>query len=558
MALSTTCQGAHTTPSPSGHYLASIPPGTNKLRIHTTHAPDRCTDVSLRISAKDITGLQWNSESNRIVVASAKLIEVIDLDDADHRIRLDNGSGGFGRFANAEFVGSELLLVVWEFGKAKLWDLTTGKGVDLADVKGSCAGARWQLRPGREGRTGTLALLSRIGAEDVLNLYLPATQKLVGAVKLPTVDAQSIAWSPNGRWIGVLDVGTASRGVHFLTPDGNLYRSYPAAKESETLGLGIKAIVWAQNSQLVALTRFDGSIVLLNTRTFAPRAVIEHTTTIDQRANTSSELQAPIWEETVPASGERSYAVVPQPFSPPLSRTKTTTEPAELGIAEATFSCDGSWLATRDERMLNTVWIWNMATLNAHAVLVQHSNVRKLHWHPTRPDELLLDCGEGIAHFFSPISSNPPTIIPASISPTATLSYLHSPFDSNPAVLATTKSIFRILHPSGQLEDPPTPPPHREPASSSSSNPAKAAAEAEASFISGASEDSLFDVLSGRKPLPPKTDQSYTERIDFEVETEEDTSTGVDDTFREKRTNTTKPQQVERGVVDWEDDSEIF
>ena len=59
-------------------------------------------------------------------------------------------------------------------------------------------------------------------------------------------------------------------------------------------------------------------------------------------------------------------------------------------------------------------------------------------------------------------------------------------------------------------------------------------------FDEGASEDSLFDVLSGRKPLPPKTSQSYTERIDMEVETEdEDQSIRVDDTFRERKSRRT-------------------
>ncbi len=511
--------------------------------------PDRYTDVSLRISSKDVTGLQWNHESDRIVVVSARLIEIVDLEDADHRIRLDNGSGGFGKFANAEFVGRELLLVVWEFGKVKLWNLESGKGADLCDVKGSCDGARWQLRPGRQAQTGTLAMLSKVNAEDVLNLYLPAAQKLVGAVRLPTLDAQSIQWSPDGRWISVLDVGTAVQGVHFLTPDGNLYRSYPAAKESEALGLGIKSIVWAQNSQALALTRYDGTIVLLNTRTFAPKAVIEHTTTIDQRATTSPEEQAPIWEEIVSVSGGNSHASVAQPFSPPLSRTKPATEPAELGVAEAQFSCDGSWLATRDERMLNTVWIWNMATLNAHSVLVQHNNARKLHWHPTRPDELMLDCGDGTAYFFSTTSANPP--MPIGISTNTTLSYLPTPATSKTVILATAKSTFRMLYPDGQPEEPDFP---------AQSGATREAASVDESFEDGASEDSLLDLLSGRKPLPVKTEQSYTERVDLEVETEEeDTTARMDDTFREKRSrqppNTGMEDEVEHDPFD---DSEIF
>ena len=84
---------------------------------------------------------------------------------------------------------------------------------------------------------------------------------------------------------------------------------------------------------------------------------------------------------------------------------------------------------------------------------------------------------------------------------------------------------------------------------------ANSQADAGELFEEGASEDSLFDVLSGRKPLPPKMDQSYTERIDLEVETEdEDMTTRMDDTFVGKKMRTLRPGME----VDPLDDSQIF
>jgi hypothetical protein len=65
-------------------------------------------------------------------------------------------------------------------------------------------------------------------------------------------------------------------------------------------------------------------------------------------------------------------------------------------------------------------------------------------------------------------------------------------------------------------------------------------------------------VLSGRKPLPQKTEASYTERVDLEVETEEDTvAEGMEDTFREKRMRREPEPRVEL-EVDPLDDSDIF
>ena len=540
MELSLQVQGSHVTASPSGQYLALIQNG--KLIISAVTAPERFTEVNIRIPARDITAVKWNEDSDHVAINSAQNIESIDLNDASHRVRLDNGSAGLGRFASADFIGSAQLLVVWEFGKAKLWDLSNGKGAELGDIKTLCNGDAWQIRPATASAARrSLATLSRIGADDVLNLYFPGLHKHHSSVKLPTSDAQSICWSPDGRWLAVLDTPTASPSIHILTPDGHLFRSYPPVAESDAYVLGIKAIVWSPNSQTVALTKYNGQIILLNTRTFTPLAVIEHTITIDQRS-LPLEQQAPAWQETVSASGDRSYTAIVQPVSPPLSKPKPSLEPSELGVREACFSCDGNFLATRDERMLNTVWIWNTATLGAHAVIIQHSNVRRLHWHTTRPDVLMMDCGEGIPYHFAASSGQSPSPLQISAPSSTAFSWLHVEAGSTSAILASTKASFRILYPEGQ--------PKRDDLAASQ---ADSGADVDESFNEGGSEDSLFDVLSGRKPLPPKTEDSYTERVDMEVETgEEDATTRMDDTFVGKK-------KSRRPIpADPFDDSEIF
>ena len=541
MEISTQLQGSHTTASSSGQYIASISNG--KLRIHAAHLPERFTDVGVRIQAKDVLSLRWNEENNHVAVLSARNVEVVDLDDASHRIRLDNGSGGLGRFVSADFVGLHQLLTIWEFGKGKVWNLMNGKGVDIEDVKTACSGPRWQLRPDVSGSRLTLATLSRPGADDLLNLDFPVLQRTLASIKLPTTDAQSLSWAPDGRWLAIVDTPTASPSVRFYTPGGHLFRSYPPASETNTPELGVKALVWSSNSQVVALTRYDGKVVLLNAKKFALLAIIEHTSTIDQRSR-PSERQAPIWQEGVSASGERSYADAMQPVSPPLSRPTPSTEPSEIGVAEARFSCDGGYLATRDERMLNTVWIWNVATLGAHTVVIQHSNVRKLHWHPTRPAVLMLDCGEGIAYVLDVSSSNPPTPFSTSISRAPTMSWLTTSEHSESVILAATRSSFRLLYPEGQ---PGT--------SDVGNNQARVGSNEveEETLEEGASEDSLFDVLSGRKPMARKTEPSYTEMVDVEVETEEEGSTTrLDDTFVGKR-HSRRPVPI-----DPLDDSQIF
>jgi hypothetical protein len=154
---------------------------------------------------------------------------------------------------------------------------------------------------------------------------------------------------------------------------------------------------------------------------------------------------------------------------------------------------------------------------------------------------LMLDCGEGIAYVFEASSLHAPLPLPTSAPASAVVSWLHSDENAKPTILAATKASFRVLYPEGQPEGVHHVTDH-----------GMVAAGADDSFEEGASDDSLFDVLSGRKPLPPKTEQSYTERVDLEVETEEeDVTERLDDTFREMKSRRPEP-------VDPFDDSQIF
>ncbi|KAK6430110.1 hypothetical protein LTR95_013739 [Oleoguttula sp. CCFEE 5521] len=443
--------GSLVSASPSGELIASIVDG--KLRVRAVQASELSNDITIRPPPKEITSIRWSADSTRILITSHNLIELVDLDDQGSRMRISNGSGSLGRLQSADFVSDSNVFVIWEFGRAKIYSLG-GKLSLTADLKTQTGTRAWALRS-KSGKTPSpLALLFQSTAQDQLSLHMPLTGETLISTSLDTTDAQSLSWSLDGNWLAVLDTGYARPSVVIFTQSGHRFREYPSVTDSkdEFVGLLVKTVMWSPDSSSLAVSRYDGSIVLLTTRTFSSRAIIEHSTTIEQPGLDATD-QAVIWQEVVSATNLRSYNRIAQPMSPPLSRMKSSTEPSELGVAEARFSSDGKYLATRDERMLSTVWIWDVVTLCAHAVIIQHSNVRRMHWYPSIPNALLLDCAESIAYIFDPSSSEPPLAMPVEMPATPIFSFLPSiDVSDKPTILASIKSSFRLIYPHGRKQ----------------------------------------------------------------------------------------------------------
>jgi uncharacterized Zn-finger protein len=119
------------------------------------------------------------------------------------------------------------------------------------------------------------------------------------------------------------------------------------------------------------------------------------------------------------------------------------------------------------------------------------------------------------------------------------LTWLWTQPESKTIILATEKLKFALVYPEGQ-DDQATLPPQIEPNN------------LEDSFYEDGAEDSLLEILSGRKPIHPKTEPSYTEMVD-DLVVEAATSEELDDTFREKK----QRANVEPDF-DPLDDSQIF
>ncbi|KAJ9632178.1 hypothetical protein H2203_000581 [Taxawa tesnikishii (nom. ined.)] len=217
--------------SPDGCYIASLSLDhlhiQNPTSLTTTYTFPLDTD-----SAKaDSFVVHWSHDSQRILLVHPQVVLVFTIGNAAGKVRIDNGSAGLGRIVDAEILdgagGSPQAMVVWEFGRVAIWDLATGKGSELGDLKGvgkSEVRGAWGI--GRTDSGGqALAMLSRQGAQDVLSIYVSPLHTPLVSLVLPSTNAQSLSWSPCGRWLVILESQLYTPAAYTYTAGGHPFRS---------------------------------------------------------------------------------------------------------------------------------------------------------------------------------------------------------------------------------------------------------------------------------------------------------------------------------------------
>lgn len=345
-------------------------------------------------------------------------VRVYDVNDPGWSGRIERAVSNVGRIADVAFGYTENeLLVFSDFGvKLTIWSLITCRGIEIRDPKYMVHCYTYRAQ------TGHMAILTRPHAQDILMLLSPGDHGLIKSVELPTVDAQEVSWSPDGRWLVMRDAASSGHKVLIYTADGHLFKMCSGEGNTDAIGLGIRHMEWSPLHVMLALGDYNDKITILNknivTRRqavdrgwwltlmqFAPIANFRHTTTI-------SAPDVTIWQEQLDASTVRSYTKAPQPASPPTNTSLTKASQPVHGISVIAFNSDGNLLATKSDSIPTTVWIWSLQTGSIVAVLIHHSFVKHVSWHPTESDLLLIHCAipEPAIHLWKSVWEAPQTV----------------------------------------------------------------------------------------------------------------------------------------------------
>lgn len=442
-----------------------------------------------------------------------------------------------GKNVHVDFGATEDEVLVWSDFAAcmKVWCLKTGRAVEVRDPKFSGKEGRgWGYRPSgtpRHGRGQIMALLCRTSGVDVLLLLSAQTYTLLSRIELPTTDAANLKWSRDGRWLAVWDAASAGYNLHIYTADGHLYRTITREPSDDVNawgieGLGVKSVEWVPGNEKLAVGGWDRRVRILSTRTFAPVVFLDHTAVIHVPS-------APVYTEHVDGQGNRSYMLTTQPATPPKAPLeKNETALMKQGISMLAFNADGTLCATRDDSTPSTVWIWDLRSLKPRTILIQYAPIKSLQWHPYDPTRLLIQSSHdspAVYLYTAQAASNttsssastqqPPEILDLSL-------HISKPAGSLPARWTTSwlstsadkKPVFSLGHQQGYIL---VWPDGKDQILRFDNEDAEQ------------SDDSLYDILTGRTPVPRLRDTG-SEEMEVDVEMDGD-SVGLDDTFREKR-----------------------
>ncbi|KAM3074768.1 hypothetical protein ACMFMG_008185 [Clarireedia jacksonii] len=396
-------------PSPNGAHIATLLP--SKLIIRETRSLEVARAITLppELTASTVSFL-WSESSNRVLVASADTIRVFSPLDHRFSATITSPTSGTTKTTFICFGGSDDEVCVFtEFGlKLIVFNLTTSRAAEISSPKlftPATAAKGISHRP----RSGNLALLTRSAGKDVISIHKPNSLEVIRSWTLETIDAQGLAWSPDGRWITVWESAAQGHKILIYTADGHLYKLWGGSahiieedKDSD-LGAGVKMIEWSQTGKHIAIGDHGQRIVLLAAPAFAESMVLRHSPSVTP----SDTLH--VWQEQIlpgPSAGfTREFSAATQLISPPTSTTPATAE-SKTGTNAMSFDVSGTLLATKVEDLPSTVWIWDVGNRSLRAVLILHAPVARIIWHPSITELLMIRCegeeNKGRAHLWDP------------------------------------------------------------------------------------------------------------------------------------------------------------
>lgn len=508
--------------SPCGTYVASLSRSQDHIYVQWTDSLFPAFTFTLQSTAPSAAQtqsgtserktLQWTPDSTHLLLITPREVRLFSLADTAIKRHVSNGTGGLGNIIAAEVLG-EHLVVAWEFGNLQQWNISSGRGSECGHVRIDETGRpMWALR---DATPNVFVTLSMVQGLEVLAFRLVAQPLPFKTLNVRSQDTKSLAWSKDGRWLATLDSSLAAQSVHVYTADGHLFRSYPQIdRGSDTSSVpqtGFTSMRWSKSCLYLVSPRRP--ITCLDAQTLSQKHIFAVT------PSSAQDLSA--WREE--HSTDNNFLSFRFVTAPAIPATSISAEGSDIEI-----NANGTLFATwNTERSAQSLTIWDVRIQVPCALLMLQSRIRSVSWHPTRWDNVLVVCQDGSLRIWSLSSAEAPLFLACPVpsttevtrvkadwavgdQPTQAAQQAQSP---NDAILVTDrKTGWSLVWPHGR-------PPTKTPVLPSLPEDTQVSGQQDVTE----QDDSLCDILSGKKPLPSLLDRAR--------DPDETTNVVVEDTF---------------------------
>ena len=219
-----------------------------------------------------------------------------------------------------------------------------------------------------------MALAERNEAKDLIGVYYVNKWTCIKKFMVETEDLQDVKWSYDNSALLIPDSPTLCI-LYIYSPIGELISKI----ELYQYKMGIKSMDMSPNGHYICLGLYDQSLRIFNNISYTCVTIFEHDKEIlnDIKVNYYK-------EEILNNEGETKYVQLKPPIDlrieNVLKSKNINDKSTRIGISKMAFSFDNYFLATKNDKMPNILFIWDLNQMILQFVLIQLNEVVYFEW----------------------------------------------------------------------------------------------------------------------------------------------------------------------------------
>ena len=221
-----------------------------------------------------------------------------------------------------------------------------------------------------------MALAERNEAKDYIGVYFVNKWTCIKKFLTQTEDLQDVKWSYDNSALLIPDTPTLCI-LYIYSPIGDLISKI----ELYQFKMGIKCLDISPNGHYICLGLYDQSLRIFNNISYTCVTIFEHDKEIlnDIKVNYYK-------EEILNNEGESKYIQIKPPIdlrNENILKNKNNyinDKVPKIGISKMAFSFDNYFLATKNDKIPNILFIWDINQMNLQFVLIQLNEIVHFEW----------------------------------------------------------------------------------------------------------------------------------------------------------------------------------